>query len=174
MKCTNFLAQDHKTILRSLDILAEMAARVRNGGRIENGDVETILKFLRVFGDDCHQTMEESALFPVLMRSSAAQRRPVRQLLFEHEQERSLVEGLEDALKTKQGMDFVHYADRLCELLKNHIYKEENILFGVVEMALTKEDDDWVTAEFAKFRSDPAFVADLNRLEWKYLRKKTA
>ncbi len=51
MKCTDFIAQDHKTILRSLNILAEIAARVRNGDLIENGDVEMILKFLRANAD---------------------------------------------------------------------------------------------------------------------------
>jgi hemerythrin-like domain-containing protein len=148
-----------------------MAARVENEQPVETEDIQAVLRFLRAFADDHHQAKEESALFPELRRTSAAQEGPLRHMLFEHDQERSLVEGLEEALLTKKGMDFVHFANRITALLRNHIQKEDNILFDIVERSLSTEQDDKVVAEFNKFKTDLAFLTELRRLEWKYLRR---
>jgi hemerythrin-like domain-containing protein len=92
-------------------------------------------------------------------------------MLFEHDQERSLVEGLEDSLRTKKGIEFVQLAARLIDLLRNHIRKEDKILFEIVEGSLSAEQDDRVTAAFNQFQIGLDFLADLRRLEWTYLRR---
>lgn len=171
MKCTDILLQDHKLMLRALDVLEQMAKRVERHEALEHDDVDAVLRFLRVFGDDFHQSREESGLFPELLRKAHGQEAPLRQMLFEHEQERSLVEGLEDSLYTKNGKEFAHFAHRLIELLRNHVRKEDNILFGITERMLTKEQDEQVVAQFEKFALAPGILRDLQELEWKYLRK---
>jgi hemerythrin-like domain-containing protein len=171
MKCTDLLVQDHKTILRALSVLEAMASQVEKDQSIDEEDVETILRFMRAFADDHHQTMEESALFPELRRSCVAEEPAVRHMLFEHDQERSLVEALEDSLRTKKGPQFVQFAHRFVALIRNHIYKEDYILFAIVERNLSPEQDERVVAEFEKFEIDLGYLADLRRLEWKYLRK---
>jgi hemerythrin-like domain-containing protein len=171
MKCTELLIQDHKVILRGLHVLEQMAACAEKGEQLVQGDVAALLHFLREFADEHHQVKEESALFPELRRASAAQDGPLHQMLFEHDQERSLVEGLEDSLYAKKGPDFAHFASRLIDLIRNHIYKEDNILFDIVDRSLSPEQDDRVVAEFNKFQINRSFLADLRRLEWKYLRK---
>jgi hemerythrin-like domain-containing protein len=180
MKCTNLLELDHKVILRALNVLEEMAGRIERNESVARRDIEALVNFLRVFGDDYHQTKEESALFPELRRSTAVENKEVRHMLFEHEQERSLVEGLEESVETKHGRDFVHYANRLIGLLRNHIYKEDNILFGIVENCLTDEQDATVVAEFANFErgleggTGCGCLEVLHRLEWDYLKKRSA
>src|SRR5262245_32239712 len=99
MKCTDHLVKDHKVILRALNVLEAIAKRVEDNQPVASEDVETILRFLRAFADDYHQAKEESALFPELMRTSAANKGPLRHMIFEHDQERSLVGGLEDAMR---------------------------------------------------------------------------
>jgi len=169
MKCTDLLIQEHKIILRAMDVLDHMATRVENSQPVAPEDVETLLRFLRGFADDHHQAQEESALFPELMRTSAWHEDPLRHMVFEHDQERSLVDGLEDALRTKKGSDFVHFANRLTQLIRNHIHKEENILFEAAHRCLSAEQDDRVVTEINKFQIDPKSLADLRRLEWAYL-----
>ena len=171
MKCTDLLLQDHKIMLRALDVLEEMAGKVQRDEPLEPVDVYAILRFLRVFGDEHHQAKEESALFPVLMRTASSQQGSLRHMLFEHDQERSLMEGLEDALKTKKGIDFVHYANRLNSLLRNHIYKEDHILFDVVDNSLSEQQDEEVVAEFRKFDVPVELCSQLHTLECAYLRK---
>ena len=170
MKCTELLMQDHKIILRSLNVLQCMAEG-KNGEQTDLNDAEILLRFLRAFGDEHHHIKEESVLFPELMRTSQAQGDPLRHLLFEHDQERSLVEGLEDALRTKKGTEFVLFANRLSARIRNHIQKEDGILFPIVDVLISSELDKKASAEFEKFQLDPGLLADLHRLEWKYLRR---
>lgn len=171
MKCTDLLIQEHKVILRALDVLSDMAERVEYDQPVTADDIETLLRFLRTFADDHHQLKEESALFPELMRSSAANRSDLRQMIFEHDQERSLVEGIENALRTKQGAEFVLFANRLTGLIRNHIDKEDSLLFEIADGALSSEQDDRVTAALGKFEVDSACLEDLRMLEWTYLRR---
>jgi hemerythrin-like domain-containing protein len=144
---------------------------VGNDQPVETEDVQAVVQFLHTFADDHHQAKEESALFPELRRTSAAQEGPPRQMLFEHDQERSLVDGQEEALLTKRGTEFVHFANRITALLRHHIQKEDNILFDIVERSLSTEQDDKIVAEFKNFQTNMEFLADLRRLEWKYLRR---
>ena len=171
MKCTDLLTQEHKIILRALDVLDQIAEYVAEGKPVEAQDVETILRFLRAFADDHHQGMEESALFPELMRTSAANEGPLRQMIFEHDQERSLVEGLQDSLRTKKGVEFVQLANRLTQLLRMHIHKEDHILFEIADGSLSADQDQRITADINKFQIDSNSFADLRRLEWTYLRR---
>src|SRR5438067_1572819 len=129
MKCTDHLMQEHKVILGALNILEQMGLRVESHETVEMEDVEALLRFLRHFVDDHHQAMEESALFPELLRSSSQQNAALRHMLFEHDQERSLVCALEEALYTRKGQEFTHFANAFVTLIRSHIKKEDNILF---------------------------------------------
>jgi hemerythrin-like domain-containing protein len=170
MKCTNLLIQDHKVILRALDVLEHMAERVENDKPVDAGDVMTILGVLRGFADNHHQTKEESALFPEMMKT-AAHKGALDRMIFEHDQERSLVEGLEDALRTRKGKEFVHFARSLLGILRTHIQKEEQILFPIADEILTVEQDECVCKQLNQFEVDTGYLADLRRLEWTYLRR---
>jgi hemerythrin-like domain-containing protein len=162
--------QEHTVILRALDILEQMAARTEKGQPVAPEDVEALLHFLRTFADDHHQVKEESALFPELMQTSMSTHARLRQMAFEHDQERSLVGGLEDALRTKKGPDFVHFANWLVVLIRSHIHKEDNILFELARRSLSPEQDERITGELNKFQVDLDVVGALDRLEGIYLR----
>jgi len=171
MKCTSHLIQDHKVILRALEVLQAMAAHTENGEAVQAEDVQKLLRFLRTFADEYHQTKEESALFPELVRASAVNYKWLRHMIFEHDRERSLVEGLEDALCTKKPKEFVYFAKRLMLLLSTHIQNEESIMFQIADHSLSGEQDEHVVSQLEKFAVQPGVVADLQHLEWTYLRK---
>jgi hemerythrin-like domain-containing protein len=171
MKCTDLLVQDHKIILRALDVLQVLAERTEEGVPVSAEDVETFVRFLRAFADDHHQGKEESALFPYLVATSGIDYPAVRHMVFEHNQERSLVEGLEEALHTNKGLEFVYFANRLTQLLRTHIEKEEGVMFDIAERSISAEQDKCITRELAAFRIDAQLLADLRRLEGKYLRR---
>jgi hemerythrin-like domain-containing protein len=50
MKATNFLIQEHKLILRALDVLDAMSERVEKTRSLEQGGVDKIIDFLMVRG----------------------------------------------------------------------------------------------------------------------------
>jgi hemerythrin-like domain-containing protein len=173
MKSVNHLSQEHKIVLQALTILDAMSLRVEEGGSPDEADVQALLDFLRCFADDHHQGKEECVLFPELMKTSV-QTESVQHMTFEHDQERSLVMGLEDALRTRDRKDFIYYANRLNSLLRNHLYKEDHLLFETVKESLSVEQDERVLSKMEDIdkRVEEKMgraLGSLRKLELKYL-----
>jgi hemerythrin-like domain-containing protein len=154
MKATRLLMDEHQYILRSLDVISEMAARVEKGESLDDCDADTILQFLQAFGDDHHQEKEESILFPALLKASHAEEHEcLCEITFEHNQQRSLLEGLEDALRSRKRTDFVYYARRLALLVRMHIQDEEEAMFRRADAILSVEEDERIAREMAAYDS---------------------
>ena len=177
-KCLELLVAEHKTILRAIDVLCAVGRQTSEGRDLIKEDIKGLLEIFRVFADELHQGKEEGALFPVF--TAACERsevEPVRHMLCEHEEDRSLMEGLEHALLMSNSAQFVDYAVRLSEMLRTHIYKEDNILFDMMDKGLSTEADAQVLQGFDAFdrnfrdRGHDKLMHRLRMLEWKYLRK---
>jgi hemerythrin-like domain-containing protein len=176
-KCIEVLTAEHKTMLRITDVLDSMSKRATDQAEYDTADVEAIVDILRRFGDGLHQAKEEGALFPIFTSvCDASEYAAVRHMLFEHEQDRALMSGMQDSIARSNPLQFAEYASRLAAILRNHIFKEDNILFETISDHLSVQDDARVVAEFESF--DQAFQperthlqSELRRLEWKYLRK---
>ena len=80
MLCLEIIIQDHTTLRRSLSVLDGMVQRLEEGARIEIADVAAVLTFLRRFGDEYHQRVEEQVLFPALL-SAVPLESPLRFML---------------------------------------------------------------------------------------------
>src|ERR1700745_2529103 len=122
MRATEFLIQEHKLILRELDVLDALCATVEQTGALDQGDADKVLDFLRWFADAHHQAKEETILFPALKAAAASQGRPVDHMMLEHSQERCLVEEMEKDLRLAKLNQFVTCANVLSSTLRNHIY----------------------------------------------------
>ena len=168
MKCTELVLQDHVMLRRGLDILDGMVKKLEDGERIEIADVVSILKFLRLFGDQYHQSMEENVLFPALLCANPDES-PLSQMLTEHGEERSLVSAIENALKFKVGIDFVKSSRRLSVLLRNHLDKEESVFRRFADLTLSAAEDKIIVAEFMKNYIQPEAFINFSRLEGKYV-----
>jgi hemerythrin-like domain-containing protein len=177
MKSTKFLMQEHKLILRALDVLDNMAVWAEKNGALDEVDIGNILDFLRWFADAHHQVKEDAILFPALKRAAATQERPVEHMMLEHEQERVLIEQIEAAVRTARMPEFLSCVSKLSSALRNHIHKEDDILFEFTKKALKPAVDDAVAAQLEKFDTnlDKEILSDkisrLRSLEWKYLRR---
>ena len=171
MMCTELLAQDHAILRRGLAILDGMVGKLEEGQRIETADVAAFLKFLRIFGGDYHQTMEETVLFPALQRVSP-QENPLCQIALEHRDGRIFVAAMEEALRFKRGRDLAGSARRLTSLLRNHLATEDVVVPDMVRL-LSDEEDIAIVAEFTKNRPRYEILVNFAQLEWKYIRKPT-
>ena len=177
MKSTKFLMQEHKLILRAVDVLDNMAIWAEKNGSVDEVDIDNLLEFLRWFADAHHQAKEETILFPALKRAAAAQERPVEHMMLEHEQERALIEQIEAAVRMARMPEFLSCVSRLSSTLRNHIYKEDDILFEFTKTALNPAVDDGVVAQLERFDTDldkeilAEKISGLRALEWKYLRR---
>jgi hemerythrin-like domain-containing protein len=154
MKATSILMEEHRYILRCLDVICEMADGVANSEPLDDRDVDCVLEFLSAFGDRHHQEKEESILFPALLKASHDEEyHSICQTTFEHNQQRSLLEGIEEALRSRKGNDFVYYARRLAELVRAHVHCEEEEVFKRADAILSAEEDDRIARELATYDS---------------------
>jgi len=153
-----------------LDILDGMMKKLEDRERIEITDVNAVFRFLQVFGDEYHQSVEEKVLFPLLVRATP-QGSPIHQMVSEHGEERALVAWIMDAFLSRRVTDFVYTSRRLSLVLRNHIEKEDAVLSQLAGQLLSKEEDDAVAAEFMKNHKEPENYVDFSRLERKYATK---
>jgi len=175
MKATKLLRGDHIHILRALTVLERMTAFAQSGETVNEQDALDIVAFLKEFGDRHHQAKEEAVLFPALLQDHDQRNYPqLCCMIFEHNQERSLTEGLEEAIRTKNTKEFVFCANRLIEKLREHIDKEDHVLFGLVESVLSPGEDERVATEIQKFEQDwerrvvPGLLQRLDEMESSY------
>ena len=148
MKSTDLLLDDHKHLTAALDVLEQMVARIKADRPLSDSDLKCLLGFLTAFGDRLHQGREESVLFPALLRDRTQKNYPrLCSLVFEHNRQRSLIEGVQESMVTRNRKDFVYYATRLSDILRAHIREEEREIFLLVDSTLSPSEDERVALE---------------------------
>ncbi|MGO9240087.1 MAG: hemerythrin domain-containing protein [Bryobacteraceae bacterium] len=127
------------------------------------------LDFFRNFADGCHHAKEEELLFPRLeQRGIPREYGPIGCMLKEHVQGRECVARMSanlDAARDGAGdaREAVRAAAReYITLLRQHIYKEDNILFQMAIRALDSDDAAELLARFAE-PSNPRLSAEVRR-----------
>jgi hemerythrin-like domain-containing protein len=120
-----------------------------------------LIDFIRTFADGCHHAKEEDLLFVRLgERGFPTQGGPVAVMLHEHELGRAHVAAVADGLEAAAAGDEVareavakHLAG-YADLLRHHIFKEDNVLFPMADQALSTEDQVALAADFARVEHD--------------------
>ncbi len=148
---TQVLKDEHRVIERVLDAVE----RSLGHEAVDKVFFEKALDFIRNFADGCHHAKEEGQLFPVLEESGVPREGgPIGCMLNEHEQGRSLVRLMADNLEAAAGgnraaVGTVHQAAAdYVELLRQHIQKEDTVLFVVADQRLGAEQKKLVMAAF--------------------------
>lgn len=150
-KATDALKQDHRVIEKVLAVVEELIQSPAEP--LETW--EKVVHFIRNFADRCHHLKEEKILFPALEeRGIPRPGGPIGMMLFEHEEGRGYVRGMVEALEfAKEDLEaatpaLVENAGAYLRLLRQHINKEDNILFEMADEALTPEEQKELLREF--------------------------
>jgi len=140
---TKNLEDDHVHILRLIDVMEYIT-------RSENPDIshlESIVDIIRNFADGIHHAKEENLFFPFLAeRGFSTTQGPVAVMLQEHMQGRNFVKGIADNITlykngNKEALNEIfRNMTGYAELLRNHIEKENNILFRMADRVLSESD----------------------------------
>jgi hemerythrin-like domain-containing protein len=144
MKSTELLKAEHVVIEKALDTLQLAVERINSGQPIPDGFQVWAVEFFRTFADRCHHAKEEDCLFPVMQRRGIlCEGGPIGVMLDEHTLARDCVRKMEYASVQQPPDDaaFAAAATQYVALLRQHIYKENDILFHMAEQCLTDEDD---------------------------------
>lgn len=149
MKPTELLMEEHRVIEQVLGCLQKMSAIAEATGKLNCEHAHQALEFIRHFADHCHHQKEEDQLFALMEHRGFAQNEgPIAVMLDEHQTGRFHVGGMADALAAYEQGDkcaaqtFVNHARAYCELLKDHIVKEDFILYPLADEAFSAEDQE--------------------------------
>lgn len=152
---TEVLRQEHEVIRAVLTALERTGQQLAQGAAIDAAFWHDAIEFLRVFADLCHHAKEEGHLFPALADAGLAERGgPVGQLLGEHESARALVLGLADARAAGDAQALVQLTRRYVALLRDHISKENEVLFVLAERVLAPATMGRILEGFALVEHD--------------------
>ena len=161
MEATKVLSSEHRVIEEFLISLEKAAGRVEKG---EDFKPEFFLKaaeFIQGFADGCHHKKEEGVLFTTMgQKGVAVEGGPIGVMLAEHEQGRVYTRSLRSAaakMASANGntedagevrLALVNAAYGYVSLLRQHIFKEDNILFPLADRVIPLEEHDAILAGF--------------------------
>jgi hemerythrin-like domain-containing protein len=161
LKATEVLMTEHRAIERMLAVLEEAARRLEGGERMRADLFREAVDFVRNFADRCHHGKEEDNLFPRMeARGIPRGGGPLAVMLFEHDQGRDYVRAIADAIDAYENGEpsaaraTAQNARGYVNLLREHIRKEDNVLYPMAEQALTPGDDQELVQRFEQIETE--------------------
>jgi hemerythrin-like domain-containing protein len=161
MKVTQILMEEHRIIERVLAALEKAAKRLEAGEPIQAGFFIEAADFVKGFADGCHHKKEEGVLFKSLTQHDLSEQAgPVAVMLAEHEQGRTFTRAMrEAALKLKAGdqsakQAIIHNSRGYAALLRQHIAKEDGVLFPMADRVIPPEDQGKVAEDFERIEEE--------------------
>ncbi len=161
MTATEILKHEHKIILMVLDAAEREVKSVTKAGGIHLQKIEKMLDFFRNFADHCHHGKEEMHLFEKLKEKGIPiDRGPIFVMLTEHNQGRSRLKAVREALEKASKGDTLAIQiikDNLSgyvELLRNHISKENDVLFPTADNMFNQDDQKELMETFEKVEAE--------------------
>jgi hemerythrin-like domain-containing protein len=159
-KAIEVLMSEHRLIEQVLGSLETYAIEVRAGAPAERGTIGDYAGFFREFADACHHGKEEEILFQrMLERGFSREMGPLAVMYHEHELGRAHVRGLGQlgagpgALAAADVRTLLGHAEDYVPLLRQHILKEDQILYPMALRVMSDPELDAMSAEFERFET---------------------
>ena len=151
-KATEMLSEEHRVIERVLAVV-EKLTQTPVESAIENW--KKALDFFRYFADQCHHLKEEQVLFPAMEEHGIPRDGgPVGMMLMEHEEGRTYVRAMLAAIALVETKNeaakeiLVDKAKAYLRLLKDHIQKEDEILFKIADDVISPDEQKQLLRSF--------------------------
>ncbi len=161
MNATEELRAEHEGILIMLKIMETICDRLESGEPVDMAHLEGIIEFLRVFAEQCHHGKEEDILFPAMEKAGVPREGgPIGVMLTEHGVGRNCIRRMGDALQAMKAGDkdaqrrFVDAAREYIGLLRDHINKENGVLFPVAEHTLSPDELSLISQQFENLETE--------------------
>jgi len=156
MKATQQLRDEHEGVKIMLSILGQVCRQLEATGNLNKEHFEGILEFLKVFVDKCHHGKEEELLFPALVAAGVPADGPIAVMLHEHAMGRDYIKAMSTAFAghltggVSSSKDVIQNGQAYISLLKDHIEKENNVLFVMADSVLSEKRQDELFEGFEK------------------------
>jgi hemerythrin-like domain-containing protein len=168
---TDVLREEHRVILRALALLESAADRLARADTLPDGWWERLIGWLRAFADRNHHAKEERYLFPALVEAGVpSDGGPVAVMLAEHVEARGYVQ----AMLAGDASRRVDAARRYVPLLRDHIDKENGVLFPLAERVVEERVLQALAKEFEAVEAEQGRDASLEHAEAEVVRLQAA
>lgn len=154
------LKHEHRLIESVLASLEGFVARMQAGEEVERTEVHRFAEFFSNFADKCHHGKEEDLLFRVMTEHGFSNRMgPVAVMLAEHTIGRAHVAVLAEIgrghgeLSDEECDALAEHAGEYIPMLRNHIAKEDSILYPMAERALPPGVMQGLVEDFEQFET---------------------
>jgi len=168
----NKLVEEHRTILSVLEVFNYFARDIVSSNTCDKDQLGRYVKFIREYADKYHHAKEEDILFATMAENGFSQNvGPIAVMLHEHVEGRKYVQFLWEASRepgerTEDECRAVVSAIRgYADLLRAHIYKENNILYPMAREHLPKDIYQAMTERFDQAESSLAQLGSIASLE---------
>jgi hemerythrin-like domain-containing protein len=156
-KASEDLVEEHKAIQHALNVLEKMCSLLNDSQKVDNQDIEQIIDFIKTFADKCHHGKEEGFLFPALEEAGIKRENgPIGVMLLEHEKGRELVRHMQSSFSGNmvQPEKFAESSTAYINLLRNHIQKENSVLFPMGDARLSQAKQVELLNKFETFENE--------------------
>jgi hemerythrin-like domain-containing protein len=161
MRTTEILMSEHRVIETVLACLEKMADETDAKKSLDVSDARDAVAFLKTFADRCHHMKEEDRLFPAMEKFGMPREAgPTAVMRHEHEMGRAHVRRMDEATTAFERGDaaaartFAFEARAFVELLREHIAKEDEILFPMADRMLPPAVQDELLRGFEHAEKD--------------------
>jgi hemerythrin-like domain-containing protein len=162
MKAIDILMEEHRVIERVLDAVEGATYHLEQGHSVRAGFFQDAAEFFAGFADGTHHRKEEGVLFPAMIDAGIpAQGGPIPVMLMEHEQGRTLVRAMREAAsrlelgEPEAAQRVVSSARSFVALLRDHIVKEDEVLFPMAAQLIPAAQHASLLASFEAAGADP-------------------
>jgi hemerythrin-like domain-containing protein len=162
MLSVDILINEHKLILRAVEIIKKETQRIESNNNIDPNFITTAVDFFRTYADRFHHGKEEGILFSQLSQKKMRKtdKKIMTELMAEHAIARRTVNALENAKiqyifsKKDNLAKILDSLDALIELYPMHIEKEDKHFFYPSMDYFTEIEQDQMMANFVTFNQE--------------------
>ena len=151
----SILSDEHQNILKVIDALLTECDGLESGKALDTEFFTKAIAFVREYADRFHHAKEEDVLFVELGKDDVHMHcDPLQQMRHEHELGRNFITALEKGVAENNKDKILENAKGYAQLLKEHIFKEDNVLFPMADTALHQNSKDNILEKFKQIDQD--------------------
>lgn len=149
MKPTKILSEEHENIIKVINALDKECDVLESGKELDKSFFEKAIDFIRNYADKFHHAKEEDILFKKICDNEGKMHcNPVEQMLHEHDLGRDFVKNMENGLFENDKEKVIYNAREYGKLLREHIFKEDKILYPMADEVIDENDQKEMLKRF--------------------------
>lgn len=164
MNITQVLSEEHQNILKVIDGVLNECNEIEGGKDLEKSYFAEVIDFIKNYADAYHHAKEEDILFKAMLENVENMHcNPIPVMLHEHDEGRHYIKNLEEAIANTNKEQILSNSRGYCLLLRDHIYKEDNVLYPMAEEALSEKQKEEVQAKYKQVKDELFSSRDIQK-----------